>query len=78
MRKFRFRGLGNLTSVTSSEVIKEAEPGFELRQVDSGAYMISHYVMKPPFTLELFIKGKVGTKSSRPKKAPLGIFEQSP
>lgn len=78
MRKFRFRGLGNLTSVTSSEVTKEAEPGFKLRQVDSGAYMIYHYVVKPPFTLELFIKGKVGTKSSRPKKAPLGIFEQSP
>lgn len=73
MRKFRFRGLGNLPEVT-----EEAEPGFEPRQVDSGAYMIYHSLMKPPFTLELFIKGKVGTKSSSPKKALLGIFEQSP
>lgn len=73
MRKFKFRGLGNLFEVT-----EEAELGFERRQVDSGAYMVFHYVMKAPFTLEFFIKGKVGTKSSRPKKTPLGIFGQSP
>lgn len=51
----RWEELGNL-----SEVTEEAEPGSELRQVDSGVYMISYYIMKPPFTLECLSKEKLG------------------
>lgn len=54
--------LGNL-----SEVPEEAESGSEPKQVDSGVYMISHYVMKTPFTLEYLSKEELGLSFLDPK-----------
>lgn len=55
--------LGNL-----SEVIEEAEPGSEPKQVDSGAYTTFYYGMNEIFHTRMLVRGSVGTDSSRSKK----------